>query len=119
MFPNHTRIAPQKINKYNMKTDVIKNFLVNSAETGKHIVYSIRTGKRYFVEPIGNGRSDWGDIDPATKTVTGSYGDKYTGSVTEKESVVTLENGFKTVTLAGNSPYHTIDELDKQYPDKK
>jgi hypothetical protein len=99
---------------------VIKNFLVNSEETGRHIVYSFRTGRKYYVEPIGNGRSDWGDIDPVTKKMTGSYGNKYTGSVTEKESLITEENGFKNIEFVqGGSPYHVIEQMDAKYPDKE
>ncbi|MCK9575815.1 MAG: hypothetical protein WC979_00690 [Candidatus Pacearchaeota archaeon] len=103
-----------------MDSDPIKNFLVNSSETGKHIVFSIRTGKKYYVEPIGNGRSDWGDIDVATKTVTGDYGQKYTGSVLAKDSVITEENGFKNIQFVeSGSPYHLIDEIDAKYPSLK
>jgi len=98
--------------------NIIKDFLVNSEETGKHIVTSIRTGKKYYVEPIGNGRRDWGDVDPATGKITGSYGSKYTGSVTEFDSVIKEENGFKTViTIKNGSPYGVIQELDNKYPD--
>lgn len=102
-----------------MKNEVVKGFLVNSSETGRHIVTSFRTGKRYYVEPIGSGHSNWGDLDPATKKMTGSYGDKYTGSVTEKESVITPENGFKNICLVeGGSPYPMIEIMDAKYPDK-
>lgn len=97
--------------------EVIKNFLVNSEETGRHIVTSLRTGRKYYIEPIGNGRSDWGDVDVVTKKVTGDYGDKYTGSVTEKESVIKEENGFINIqTIEGGSPYHLIEEMDAKYP---
>lgn len=102
-----------------MDNNIINNFLVNSEETGKHIVTSLRTGKKYYVEPIGNGRSDWGDVDPATGKITGNYGSKYTGSVTEQNSVVTEENGFKNVvTISSGSPYGVIQEMDAKYPDK-
>lgn len=105
-----------------MKNEVIKNFLVNSDETGKHIVYSIRTGKKYYVEPIGDGRGgDWGSYNPGTGNIEHKKGDgKYTGSVTEKESVITEENGFKNIQyIEGGSPYHVIEQMDAKYPDKK
>lgn len=107
------------LKKYDeLMINIIKDFLINSEETGKHIVTSLRTGKKYYVEPIGNGRSDWGDVDPATGNITGSYGSKYTGSVTELDSVIKKENGFKTVvTIKGGSPYGIIQDLDKKYPD--
>jgi hypothetical protein len=98
------------------KRQIISNFLTNSSETGRHIVFSIRTKKTYFVEPIGNGRSDWGDVDPVSKKITGSYGDKYTGSVTEKESIIKEENGFKNITMVEGSPYWVIEQMDAKYP---
>ena len=67
-----------------------KRFLKDSDRTGRFIVKSLVTGKRYFVEPIGNSRpAEWGDLDPATKKMTGDYGDKYEGCVSEKESIIT------------------------------
>lgn len=61
-------------------TDLDKRFLTNTDETGK----------KYYIEPIGNGR-------PATKEVEGNYGQKYTGCVSEKESLITPENGFRLI----------------------
>lgn len=95
----------------------IKNFLVNSEETGRQIVTSLRTGKKYFIEVIGDGRhSGWGDTNTATKQVEISKETgKYTGSVTELESVITEENGFKNILTVKGSPYSVIEGLDKQY----
>lgn len=50
-------------------TDLDKRFLTNTDETGRFIVKSLTTGKKYYIEPIGN---------PATKKVEGDYGQKYT-----------------------------------------
>ena len=58
-------------------TDLDKRFLTNTDETGRFIVKSLTTGKKYYIEPIGN-PADWGDINPATKKVEGDYGQKYT-----------------------------------------
>lgn len=99
--------------------DIIKNFLVNSDETGRHIVTSYRTGKKYYVEPIGDGRmADWGSYNPATGNVENKKGaGKFTGSVTFKESVITEDNGFKNILFVENgSPYSAIEELDSKYP---
>ena len=100
---------------------IVKNFLVNSDETGKHIVYSPRTGKRYYIEPIGDGRmADWGSYNPSTGNIENKKGaGKYTGSVREEESVITEENGFKNIEVVhGGSPYGCIEDMDAKYPDK-
>lgn len=95
-----------------------KRFLKESDKTGRFIVKSKITGKKYFVEPIGNTHAaDWGDLDPATKKMTGSYGERYEGCVTEKESMITKENGFEKIELldAGVSPLSVIDARDREY----
>lgn len=91
-------------------TDLDKRFLTNTDETGRFIVKSLVTGKKYYVEPIGNGHpADWGDINPATKKVEGDYGQRYTGCVSE--------NGFKLIeTLeAGMSPLSVVYQRDSEY----
>ncbi len=99
---------------YVMKTIVRKQFLINSEETGRFIVKSIRTGKVYFVEPIHEGkRVQWGDIDPASKKVTGSYGKKYAGAVSPKESILTKENGFDHIEMVKGSPFAEIERRDR------
>ena len=98
-----------------------EKFLTNTDETGRFIVTSKRTGKTYAVEPIiGKHTPVWGDMDPATKELTGKYGDKYTGAVERKESLITAENGFEKIHEldAGHSPLAYIDMLDEKYPDK-
>ena len=87
-------------------TDLEKRFLKNTDDTGRFIYQSLVTGRKYYVEPIG-GHSDWGDINPA----------KYKGSVSEKESMITPENGFVLIeTLEpGVSPLSVIEERDKRY----
>lgn len=47
----------------------------------------------------------------------GDYGEKYKGSVSEKESMITPENGFVLIeTLEpGVSPLSVIEERDKRY----
>jgi hypothetical protein len=100
-----------------------KNFLTNTDESGRFIVTSYRTGKRYFVEPMmardtprdGN----WGSINPGAKELMHKKGDgKYTGAVTEDESMISLENGFEHIHYAGvgTSPYGFIEMLDAKYP---
>ena len=100
---------------------IMHEFLMNTDETGRFVVTSTRTGRKYFVEPIGDPHKKWGDVDPATKKVTGNYGNKYKGSVSEKESLITEENGFDNVqTLPpGVSPLLAIEQIDAKYPDKE
>lgn len=98
------------------KNDAIKNFLVNSDETGRFIVTSLKTGKKYYVEPLDCGnRTEWGDLNPSTKKLEGDYGSKYKGSVKESESLITEENGFDNIiTLPpGHSPLDYIEQLEK------
>lgn len=104
-----------------MNTNVRTQFLTNTDETGRFIVTSPRTGRTYFIEPIlGAHTPKWGDMDPATKKVSGSYGQKYTGAVKEDDSLITEANGFSNIeTLdVGVSPMAAIEARDAQYPDK-
>ena len=104
-----------------MVNDFKKKFLFNRDETGRFIVKSIKTGKSYFVEAIdGEERTSWGDVDSATKKMTGSYGDKYKGSIRKDESMITKENGFDKIhTLGvGESPLDSINRIDDEYFEK-
>jgi hypothetical protein len=100
------------------KSMLPKDFLKNTDETGRFVVTSVRTGKSYAVEAIGNGHAaDWGDMDPATKKLTGNYGNKYTGSVRSSESLINESNFVNIKTLPiGESPFSYIEKLDSQYP---
>ena len=104
-----------------MDNDFKKRFLFNRDETGRFIVKSTKTGKSYFVEVIdGDERTNWGDVDPGTKKMTGSYGDKYKGSIRKEESMITKENGFDKIhTLGvGESPLDYINRIDDEYFEK-
>ncbi len=100
-----------------MKTISRKEFLVNRDETGREVVYFPETGKEYFVEyiePRGH-KTFWGDIDPATKKVTGSYGKKTTGGIKADESMITEENGFERIEEGMGSPYATIEMMHDEW----
>lgn len=105
-----------------MDTNLRTRFLTNTDETGRFIVYSQRTGKTYFVEPIVTEKTPaWGSIDPATGNLMHKKGDgKYTGGVKPADSLITVENGFDadkiTMLDRGTSPHHAIDVLDAKYP---
>ena len=101
-----------------MDKEFEKNFLINSDETGRFIVKSQKTGRTYYVEPLDEGEHTmWGDYNPATKKFTGSYGDKYKGSVRPEQSLITEENGFDKIhTLkVGESPLDYINRIDDAY----
>ncbi len=101
-----------------MKTEIRKNFLVNSSETGRFIVKSLVTGKEYFVECIGDPHLEWGSLDQSTGKLTVKKGwKKFRGSIDESQSLITKENGFDTIhnLPIGNSPLAYINELDLKY----
>lgn len=97
-----------------------KRFLTDRDESGRFLVKSYRTGKTYFVEPIGADRpADWGSYNPGTGNIENKKGfDKYRGSIDEKDSMITKENGFDIIKYSGigGSPMSVIDELDSKYP---
>lgn len=101
--------------------DLRKRFLTGSDDTGRFIVKSLVTGRSYFVEPIDNGqRTEWGDINPATKKIEGDYGMKHRGAVSEKDSMITEENGFENIVTLdpGVSPLDYIERIDKKYEEE-
>ena len=101
-------------------TDTRKRFFTETEHSGRFMVISFVTGVKYFVEPIGKPHTHWGDIDPATKKVQGSYGNKYRGSIDEKDSLITVENGFKCIGMTGigGSPFPEIERRDRIYEQK-
>lgn len=105
-----------------MTDNIIKRFLVNSDETGRFIVKSQLTGKTYFVEALDTDeRSLWGDYNPVSKRFeTSNYGNKYKGSISPDESMITEENGFTNIrTLGvGVSPMGYITKIDNEYYEK-
>jgi hypothetical protein len=103
-------------------TNLITKFLQDTDESGRFVVRSDRTGRTYFVEPMGEPRTNWGSVDPATKKLVNKPGfQKYRGSIDEKDSLITEENGFKNIRMLppGTSPLAAIEFIDSQYPDKQ
>ena len=94
-----------------MKKEILKNFLVDSEDTGRHIVKSIRTGRKYYVEPVFKYT-----MKPWECSLMPEY--LAPGSVRMEESIVTKENGFDEVHFVDSgSPYEQINKLDEKYPD--
>ena len=84
--------------------------------TGRYYIVDQKTGRKFCVEPISGNNTSWGDVDPVTKKITGSYGKKYKGCIDLKESIITEENGFKNITIldVGESPDDYINRLLKE-----
>ena len=103
-------------------SNIEQRFLINNDETGRFIVKSQLTGKTYFVEALDTDeRSLWGDYNPVTKRFeTSNYGNKYKGSISPDESMITEENGFTNIrTLGvGVSPMGYITKIDNEYYEK-
>lgn len=95
-------------------------FLQNRDRTGRLLVTSYRTGRVYYVEPIGPDRSaDWGSFNPSTGNIEHKKGfDKFRGAIDEADSMITKENGFTKIHYSGigGSFMSVIDMLDSQYP---
>ena len=85
------------------------------SKTGRYYVTDPKSGRKFCVEPIDNSErpADWGDVDPVSKKLTGHYGEKSKGSVTESESIIKEENGFKNIVNipAGENPMDYINKL--------
>ena len=109
-----------------MHANLITRFLTNTDDSGRFIVSSQRTGKRYFVEPIDNRSktdwTEWGSIDPATGKMMNKPGfRKYAGAIKPEDSLITESNGFSKITMLepGMSPLAWIDHIDAKYPDRE
>lgn len=101
-----------------MKTKelILKNFLVNSDNTGRFIVKSLKTGISYFVEPISKARGKlWGDVDVANKKLRGDYGNKFKGSIEACDSLIHSHYDFLNISVIGGSPFSEIERRDEQY----
>ena len=105
-----------------MTKDFTTRFLTDRDDTGRFIQISKRTGRRYYVEAIGDPHINWGSIIPGDDShlsVKKGWG-KNRGSVDKNESLITEENGFEKIHEIGpgESPYSKIEELDSKYPSK-
>ena len=83
---------------------------------GREYITDLETGRKFVIEVIDNSdsnRSLWGDIDPATKTVSGNYGTKHKCGIKEEDSIIKTEDGFKNISTLGKgvSPYSYINKL--------
>lgn len=105
------------------KEDFQQKFLEDRDESGRFIVKSIRTGRSYYVEALGDPHREWGSALPGDHTgklAVKKGWKKYRGSIEEGDSLITKDNGFAKIhnLEPGISPLAYIDMLDEQYPDK-
>lgn len=84
-----------------------------SEDTGRFLVVDAESGRKFLVEPVGNPRTNFGDINPATNKLEGNYGSKYRGSIDEEDSVITEEKGFTNIGYAQN-PMDYVNNLLKK-----
>lgn len=98
----------------NVDTNFTTRFLTNTDDTGRFIVISRRTGRKYFVEPIETAHTPkWGSVDPATDQLMHKKGDgKYRGGIGFSPDKIHMLD-------RGTSPLHAIDVLDAKYSDKQ
>lgn len=85
------------------------------SETGRFYIQSMKSGRVYCVEPMEGKRVEWGSVDPVTGEFVNKKGwKKYTGAITEKESIITEENGFKNIVYLepGESPLDYVERLE-------
>lgn len=84
-------------------------------DTGRYFVVT-KDGRKFCVEPMeGGDKTKWGDVNPSTGKIEGSYGEKNKGCVSENESIITEENGYTNIAYLkpGDSPDMYIREITK------
>lgn len=84
---------------------------------GRQIVKDQKTNRTFLIEPIvenENQTGNWGDVDPATKKITGEYDGKTRGAILEKESLITEGNGCFNIRTVNGSPYSEIEKMLKE-----
>lgn len=98
-------------------TLTIRDFLVKRDETGRFVVFSNKTGKTYYIEAIGNRPSTWGDLNPATGKIEGSYGEKNRGSIDKQDSLIEkYKEQFAVIhdLEVGQDPLSYIEKLEEK-----
>jgi hypothetical protein len=84
------------------------------SDTGRY--YVKQGGRTFVVEPLTpRNKKSWGDLNPATGKVEGSYGTKHTGSIDPASSIIT-EDTCKNIKVlgVGESPMSYIEKLLKE-----
>jgi len=85
------------------------------SDTGRFWV--VKNGRRFLVEPIGPDRpANWGSVNQITGELENKKGHgKHIGAIDEKDSLISMENGFKNIVEITGSPLSYIErELDSK-----
>ena len=79
----------------------------------RYMVY-MKSGRKFMVKEMGNGHTDWGNVNPATKKLE-KVASKTEEIIDDSNTQITKDNGFKNIVLLdpGTSPLGFIDALDK------
>lgn len=78
----------------------------------RYMVY-MKSGRKFMVEEIGDPHVSWGNVILGSNKIESVYA-KLDDVITEKDSQITKENGFKNICMleVGTSPLGYIDVLD-------
>lgn len=73
-----------------------------------------KSGRKFCVEPIGDVKTDWGNVTFGEKKGLERVSSKETNTITEDNSIITKENGYKNICYLspGTSPFGYIECLD-------
>ena len=73
----------------------------------------MNSGRKFMVEEFGEPHVQWGNINPATKTLE-KVKSKMDEVIDESNTQITTENGYKNIVMLnpGTSPLGYIEALD-------
>lgn len=79
-----------------------------------------KSGRKFCVEPIGDVKTEWGNVTFGQKKGLEKVESKDTNTITEETSIITKENGFKNIAYLapGTSPFGYIEALDESGIDR-
>lgn len=73
-----------------------------------------KSGRKFCVEPIGDVRTEWGNVTFGQSKGLERVSSKETNTITEENSIIIKENGYKNICYLepGTSPFGYIECLD-------
>lgn len=72
-----------------------------------------KSGRKFMIEEIGDPHISWGNVIPGANKIESVYA-KMDNVITEEDSKITVENGFKNIVMLnpGTSPLGYIEAID-------